>query len=253
MNEVLYTCADHIAEITINRPEKSNALNAAAREQLFSAFRAANDDADCRVVILTAAGERIFSAGADLVEMATMGTVLPPKDFVPILRKNVDMDKPVIAAVNGLVIAGGFLMVQMCDLVVASSAATFAISEAKRGRGFPWAMPLAHMMPRRILTELLTTGEPISAQRAFDVGFINRVVEPGAVMAEARALARAISMNAPLTVRAGLRMMQHADEMGIGAAERMAESIFKEVYLSEDAQEGPRAFKEKRPPVWKGR
>ena len=182
-----------------------------------------------------------------------MGTGLPPRDFVPVLRKNVAMDKPVIAAVNGLVIAGGFLMVQMCDLVVASSAATFAISEAKRGRGFPWAMPLAHMMPRRVLIELLTTGEPISAQRAFDIGFINRIVAPGAVMTEARALAQIISKNAPLTVRAGLRMMRYADEMGSSAAERVADEIFREVYLSEDAQEGPRAFKEKRPPVWKGR
>jgi enoyl-CoA hydratase/carnithine racemase len=185
--------------------------------------------------------------------MATMGTSVPPKDFVPILRKNVPMEKPVIAAVNGLVIAGGLLMVQMCDLVVASRAATFAISEAKRGRGFPWAMPLAHLMPRRVLLEMLTTGEPISAQRAYDVGFINAVVEPEEVLSRARALAHVISANAPLTVKAALRMMEFADEAGTRAAEEMAEEIFKTVYLSEDAQEGPLAFKEKRPPVWKGR
>ncbi len=252
-DEVLYTSGDHIAEITINRPEKRNALNAAVRAGLFEGFRRANQDPDCRVVILTGAGDKSFCAGADLVEMAEMGTALPPKDYAPIIRKNVDVDKPVIAAVNGLALAGGFLMVQMCDLAIASTNAGFAITEARRGRGSPWAIPLTRQLPRRILTELLVTAEPLSAQRAYDLGFINAVAAPSELMTRARQMAQTIAKNAPLTVRASLRMLAFADEMGVRAAEQVADEIFKEVYLSEDAQEGPRAFREKRDPVWKGR
>ena len=253
MNEVLFSLEDHIAEITINRPEKSNALNAAARTGLFEAFRKAEDDPRCRVVILTGAGERVFSAGADLAEMASLGTTLPPKDYVPILRKNVAMSRPVIAAVNGAALAGGFMMVQTCDLVIAARHATFGITEARRGRGFPWAVPLTRQLPRRVLTEMLVTAEPISAERALELGFVNAVTEPSELMTTAREMARKIASNAPLTVRAGLRMLQMTDEMGVRAAEDVAYEIFREVYLSEDAQEGPRAFQEKRAPIWKGR
>lgn len=253
MTDIFLTISDHIAEITINRPAKGNALNSAVREGLFDAFRRANQDPECRVVILTAAGDRVFCAGADLVEMAALGITTPPRDYMPVLGKNIEMDKPVIAAVNGAAMAGGFLLVQMCDLVVASRTASFAITEARRGRGSPWAVPLTRQLPRRIMTELLVTAEPMSAARAHELGFVNALTEPGQLMERARAMARIIARNAPLTVRANLRMTRYADEMGVHAAERVADEIFKEVYLSEDAQEGPLAFKEKREPVWKGR
>ena len=253
MSEVLYDFAGHVAEITINRPNKGNALNAAVRQGLFDAFRRANDDPECRVVILTAAGERVFCAGADLVEMASLGITTPPRDYMPVLHKNVEMNKPVIAAVNGAALAGGFLLVQMCDLVVASNHATFAVTEARRGRGSPWAIPLSRQLPRRVMIELLITAEPMTARRAYELGFINAVAEQDALLPTARAMAETIARNAPLTVRASLRMTRFADEMGIRAAEQVADEIFREVYLSEDAQEGPRAFREKREPVWKGR
>jgi enoyl-CoA hydratase len=253
MNEILFEISERVAEITINRPEKGNALNEVVRNGLFGAFRRANEDPECRVVVLTATGERTFCAGADLVELATTGVSTPPKDYLPILGRNVDHPKPVIAAVNGMALAGGFLLVQMCDLVIASSTATFAITEARRGRGSPWAVPLTRLLPRRIVTELLVTAEPLSAARAFDLGFVNAVVEPSELMTRARTMARTIAGNAPLTVKANLKMLQHADEMGLRAAEMVADEIFREVYLSEDAQEGPLAFKEKREPVWKGR
>lgn len=253
MTDIFLTISDHIAEITINRPAKGNALNSAVREGLFDAFRRANQDPECRVVILTAAGDRVFCAGADLVEMAALGITTPPRDYMPVLGKNIEMDKPVIAAVNGAAMAGGFLLVQMCDLVVASRTASFAITEARRGRGSPWAVPLTRQLPRRIMTELLVTAEPMSAARAHELGFVNALTDPDQLMERARAMARIIARNAPLTVRANLRMTRYADEMGVHAAERVADEIFKEVYLSEDAQEGPLAFKEKREPVWKGR
>ncbi|MDB5716568.1 MAG: enoyl-CoA hydratase/isomerase [Sphingomonadales bacterium] len=253
MTEVLYEFADHVAEITINRPQKGNALNAAVREGLFDAFRRASENPDCRAVILTAAGERVFCAGADLVEMAALGITTPPRDYMPVLHKNVEMNKPVIAAVNGAALAGGFLLVQMCDLIVASQTATFAVTEARRGRGSPWAVPLSRQLPRRVMIELLVTAEPMSASRAYDLGFINAVTRPAELMETARAMARGIARNAPLTVKANLRMARFADEMGAHAAELVADEIFREVYLSEDAQEGPRAFREKREPVWKAR
>jgi len=253
VSEIIYDVRDHVATITINRPGKSNALNAAVRGGLFEAFAAANSDSDVRVAILTGSGERVFCAGADLAEMVTLGITTPPKDYLPILRKNVDFDKPVIAAVNGVAAAGGFLLVQMCDLVVASNTASFAITEARRGRGAPWAVPLTRQLPRRVMAELLLTAEPISAARAYDLGFANLVVDPVSLMESAFRMARAIARNAPLSVKAGLRMLQFADEMGLKAAEQVADEIFKEVYLSEDAREGPRAFQEKREPVWQGR
>ncbi|QDC37267.1 enoyl-CoA hydratase/isomerase family protein [Sphingobium fuliginis] len=253
MADILFSIEDHVAEITINRPDKSNALNAAVREGLFDAFKRANEDPECRVVILTAAGSRVFCAGADLVEMAALGITTPPPDYMPVLGKNVAMDKPVIAAVNGAAMAGGFLLVQMCDLVIAAQNASFAITEARRGRGSPWAIPLTKQLPRRVMTELLVTAEPMSAVRAHDLGFVNALAEPDALMERARAMAKVIARNAPLTVRANLRMIRFADDMGVQAAERVADEIFQEVYLSEDAREGPLAFKEKREPVWKGR
>jgi enoyl-CoA hydratase/carnithine racemase len=145
------------------------------------------------------------------------------------------------------------MMVQNCDLVVASRTAVFGITEARRGRGFPWAVPLTRQLPRRVLMEMLITAEPISAQRAFELGFVNAVTEASDLMSAARGLAKRIAKNAPLTVKAALRMLQLSDEMGVRAAEEVADEIFREVYLSEDAQEGPRAFQEKRDPVWKGR
>jgi len=253
MTDVLFNISDHVAEITINRPSKSNALNAAVREGLFDAFRRANEDPDCRVIILTASGDRVFCAGADLLEMATLGITTPPRDYMPVLGRNIEMDKPVIAAVNGAAMAGGFLLVQMCDLVIASSTASFAITEARRGRGSPWAVPLTKQLPRRVLTELLVTAEPMSAARAHALGFVNALAEPGKLMERSRAMARTVARNAPLTVRANLRMTRYADEMGVHAAELVADEIFREVYLSDDAQEGPLAFKEGREPVWKGR
>jgi enoyl-CoA hydratase len=253
LSEVLFELSDHIAQITINRPDKGNALNAAVRNGLFEAFRCAHEDPECRVVILTGAGERAFCAGADLLEMAQLGTSVPPKDYMPVLRRNVQLDKPVIAAVNGTAVAGGFLLAQMCDLVVASRTATFAITEARWGRGTPWAVPLTRLLPRRIVAELLVTGEPLPATRVYELGFVNAIVDPPALMDHARRIARTIANNAPLTVKASLRMLQFTDEMSVSAAESMADEIFKEVYLSHDAQEGPLAFRQKRAPVWKGR
>ena len=251
-DSVLYEQHDGVAQLTINRPEARNAINASVRDGLFAGFREFIGDDDSQVLILTGAGEA-FCAGADLKEMAETAMAIPPQDWLPHLGRNLHTDKPVIAAVNGAAYAGGFFLAQQCDLVVASETARFAITEARFSRGAPWAAPLPWMIPPRMAMEMLLTGEPIGAERAHQVGFVNRVVPADQVIPAARALAAQIAANAPMSVRAAKAMVYAAAERGWSDGLDEGYRIFEPVYLSEDAQEGPRAFKEKRPPEWKGR
>ncbi len=241
-----------IALITINRPEQRNAINTAVREGLFEAFRRVEADPSIRVAILTGAGDKAFCAGADLKEMSEMKLEVPPHGFFPVLGDGVELTKPVIAAVNGVAFAGGFMFAQMCDLCVASTTARFAITEGKVGRGMPWSTPLIHMLPQRIMMELLLTGEALAAERAYQVGLVNRLAEPEALIDTALELARAIAACAPLTVAAAKATVRIATEMGRSAALRSADHAFDRVYRSKDAQEGPTAFREKRKPQWRG-
>lgn len=171
----------------------------------------------------------------------------------PILGDGVKLSKPVIAAVNGIAYAGGFLFSQMCDLCVASENAQFGITEAKVGRGMPWAAPLAHMLPQRVMIELLLTGAPLSAQRAYELGDVNAVVPLDQLRGKALEMTHAIAANAPLTVKAARELVHLSTEMGRSAALRAAYPLFESVYLSDDAQEGPRAFTDKSTPRWTGR
>lgn len=254
MNDaVMFEVDDGIAVVTINRPAQRNAIDSAVRAGLFSAFGRIESDGSIRVAILTGSGDRAFCAGADLKEMAELGLGVLPRGFFPVLGDNVHVSKPVIAAVNGDAFAGGWLFAQMCDLCVASRAARFGITEARVGRGFPWAAPLIHMIPQRIMAEILMTGEPVGAQRAYEIGFVNRLAEPGQTLQVARELARGIAANAPLTVAAAKQLIALSTDMGRSAALQAAQHAFDRVYRSEDAQEGPRAFREKRAPAWKNR
>ena len=189
----------------------------------------------------------------DLKEAAATGIGVPPAGFFPVIGDNVRLSKPTIAAVNGVAYAGGWLFAQMCDLCIAAQHATFDITEAKVGRGMPWAAPLASMVQQRAMMELLLTGEPITAMRAKEIGFVNHVVPGSELMERALAMAVRIAENAPLTVRAARGLVYLSAEMGRSAAQRAAVHLFEKVYLSDDAREGPRAFCEKRQPQWKGR
>ncbi len=250
-NAILFETRGAVAVITINRPEQRNAINAAVRAGLFAAWKRLEEDDALRVGILTASGDKAFCAGMDLKEMAAGGLGVLPRDFFPVLGDNVRVSKPVIAAVNGPAFAGGWLFAQMCDLCIAADHASFAISEAKVGRGMPWAAPLVRMLPQRVLMELLLIGEPMSAKRAFDLGYVNAVVPAAQLMDTTLAMAQRIAANAPLTVQAAREMVYLAAEMGRAAALRAATHVFDRVYRSEDAQEGPRAFAEKRAPQWR--
>lgn len=244
---------DGIAIITLNRPDSRNALGKEVRDGLFAAWDRFERDPALRVAILTGAGDKAFCAGGDLKEMVERRLTVPPRDMFPVPGDNIEISKPTIAAVNGVAFAGGWMIAQACDLCVASTSAKFAITEVKVGRGSPWAAPLIHMIPQRIMMEIILTGKPISAQRAYEIGLVNRLAEPAQLMDAALELAAEILDGAPLSVKAGRETVMLATEMGRTAALQAARAAHEHAYMSEDAQEGPRAFAEKRRPQWKGR
>lgn len=250
---VTYEIRNGVAWLTINRPEARNSLNRAVRDGLFAGVRQFNDDADAKVLVLTGAGDTAFCAGGDLKEMAGERLTIPPVDFVPQFGRNITVEKPTIAAVNGVALAGGFLLAQTCDLCVAATTAQFGITEVRVGRGSPWAAPLPLMIPRRVATELALTGAPMSAQRAYEIGFVNRLAEPGELVEVTQTLAEQIAANAPLSVAAGKQTAALTAEYSLSDAFEHAETLWAPVYLSDDAQEGMTAFREKRAPQWKGR
>jgi len=250
---VTYEVVDDVAWLTINRPEARNALNKSAREGLWRGFQDFIADHTAKVMVFTATGDKAFCADADLKEMAETGLEVPPPDFLPSLNRNIKTDKPVIAAVNGIAFAGGFFLAQMCDLCIAADHALFAITEARWSRGAPWAAPLPWLIPPRVALEILLTAEPLDAHRAHEIGLVNKVVPLAELRETAGAMAKHIASLAPLSVQAAKKMVYRSAEPGWSEALAEADQIWEHVYQSEDAQEGPRAFREKRPPQWKGR
>src|SRR6201982_2981647 len=198
---------DGIAIITINRPDTRNALSHEVRQGLFAAWDRFERDPALRVAILTGTGEKAFCAGGDLKEMVERKLQVPPREMFPVPGDNIELTKPTIAAVNGVAFAGGWMIAQACDLCVASTQAQFAITEVRVGRSSPWAAPLIHMIPQRIMMEIVLTGKPISAQRAYEIGLVNRLVEPDGLLATALTLAGEILEGAPLSVRAARDMV----------------------------------------------
>ncbi|HEY1967554.1 MAG TPA: enoyl-CoA hydratase-related protein [Pseudonocardia sp.] len=250
---VTYQLSGPVAWLTINRPEARNALSKDVREGLYAGVHRFNADDQAKVLVLTGAGDRAFCAGGDLKEMASDALTVPPPDFLPQFGRNIEVAKPTIAAVNGVAYAGGFLLAQSADLCVAADTARFAITEVKVGRGAPWAAPLPWLIPPRVAMQLLLTGDPIDAARAHQVGLVNEVVPAAELVEVTQALAERIAANAPLSVRAAKRTVRLIAERPLAEAYDEAERIWEPVYMSEDAQEGPAAFRDKRAPRWQGR
>ena len=244
---------DGIAIITINCPEQRNCLSKEVRDGLFAAWDRFEKDDALRIAILTGSGEKAFCAGGDLKEMVEKQLRVPPRDMFPVPYENITLSKPTIAAVNGVAFAGGWMIAQSCDLCVASTSAKFAITEVKVGRGSPWAAPLIHMVPQRIMMEIILTGKPLTAQRAYEIGLVNRLAEPEALMDAALELAHEVMEGAPLSVAAGRATVMLSTEMGRADALEAAWAAHETAYNSDDAQEGPKAFSEKRKPVWSGK
>ena len=246
---VSYAVHNGVAWLTIERPERRNALSADVRAGLWDGTRRFNADDGARVLVVTGSGDRAFCAGGDLKEMAQTSLAVPPPDYLPQFGRNIDVPKPTIAAVNGVAYAGGFLLTQCCDLCVAADTASFAVTEVKVGRGSPWAAPLSWLVPPRVALQIVLTGDPVPARRAFEIGLVNEVVPAAELRATAQAMGERIAANAPLSVLAGKRTA-YLSRPDVFAE---AEQIWAPVYHSADAQEGPAAFRDKRPPAWTGR
>jgi len=256
--DVLFEEVAGIASITINRPESRNALSVAASNRLHELWDAIDGSASIRVVILTSADCGTFCAGMDLKEASRIKQE-QGKDVLTLVKDPMQqrmrrVRQPIIAAMTGHATAGGMLLSLNADLRVGLAGTRMGITEVKVGRGSPWAVPLVSMMPQPILMELVLTGELAPIERLQALGFVNYVeATPAAVRERAQALAATIRDNAPLSVAAAKRAVVTA--MNLGADEAFAEAMrfYEPVYASADAEEGPRAFAEKRKPVWQGK
>ena len=244
---VRYERKDQIAYIILNRPERLNAISKELGERLDKAWAQFSNDDKAKVAILTGVGDKAFCAGLDMKERAEQDK---KKEFPEMLRhwEGLNIEKPTIAAINGLTMGGGWKIAQDCDIRIAAEHAEFAVSEVKWGRGTPWAMPLLWMIPFGVLMEMLLTGESISAERAYEIGFVNSVVKKEDLMTESTRMAEVIRDNAPLSVKAVKETFYKARDRGLGCTDglQMAKDIWDKVYQSEDARNGPKAFTEKK-------
>jgi crotonobetainyl-CoA hydratase len=257
---VLVDRSGNVMVITINRPDARNAINSAVSIGVGDALEQAQHDPDVRAVVITGAGDKSFCAGADLKAIARRENIYHPDHgewgFAGYVRHFID--KPTIAAVNGTALGGGTELALASDLVVADERAKFGLPEVKRGliAGAGGVFRIAQQLPRKVGLELLLTGEPLTASDAREWGLINQVVKAGSVLDAALALAARITVNAPLSVQASKRIAYGADDGVITDDEPFWGRISREygpLLRSEDAKEGPRAFTEKREPVWQGR
>ena len=256
----LVTRRGSVMVITINRPEARNAVNAAVSIDVGDAMAEAQQDPDVHAVVITGSGDKSFCAGADLKALAKGENIMHPGQpkwgFAEYVRHFIDT--PTIAAVNGTALGGGTELALASDLVVAGESATFGLPEVKRGlmAAAGGVFRIASQLPRKVAMELLFTGEPISATDALKWGLINAVVPDGTELDAALALAERITVNAPLAVQASKRVAVGVDDGVITGDEAGWSRTMREIttlITSEDAKEGPRAFAEKREPVWRAR
>ena len=267
MTAVEFEVQDHVAIVTINRPEARNAFNPEVVVRLYDAFSEVESNGDIRVAVITGAGEKAFCAGADLGQLIPLmtGARQPENEwdrrYVSDTSKkgsylmNKDPGKPVIAAINGHAIAGGMELVQGTDIRVAVPNAKLGVQEVK------WALfpaggstvKLPRQIPQAKAMELLLTGDLVTAKEALALGFLNYVVEPAQLMPRAMELAGKIAANGPVAVQAIRKSARAVWGYPEDEALRMEAAFSGPVFQTEDAVEGPKAFMEKRAPVYKGR
>ncbi|MGI2259659.1 crotonobetainyl-CoA hydratase [Shewanella sp. GXUN23E] len=261
MSESLHVTRNgHILEIVLDRP-KANAIDAKTSYEMGEVFLAFREDPELRVAIITGGGEKFFSAGWDL-KAAAEGEA-PDADFGPGgfagLTEIFDLDKPVIAAVNGYAFGGGFELALAADMIVCSENASFALPEAKLGivPDSGGMLRLPKLLPPAIVNELMMTGRRMDAQEALRWGVVNQVVESDKLMDAARELAAQIGQSAPLALAAIKEVYRETSELSVEEGYKHIRSgklkNYPSVLHSEDALEGPAAFAEKREPVWKGK
>ncbi len=250
---------DHVATLTLNRPEAMNSIDPEMREQLHAAWRRIKEDDDIRVAILTGAGEKAFCTGSDLKK------TMPPKEsfaeltfgraYSDHLLAGLDTDKPLICAVNGYAMGGGMELALACDIRVASDNAVFALSEVRigsiPGAGGTQRLPRAIGSSNAML--MLLTGDRVDAAEALRIGLVSKVVSCEELLPAAQAIARRIAQNAPLSVRSIKRLVVSGADMPLPAALDNERYVFGLLRDTEDRIEGRRAFQEKRSPVYQGR
>lgn len=252
----LEIAAPHIALVTIQRPEARNSVNGPVALQLDQAVKTIEADPDIWAAVLTGAGGVAFSAGADLKEVSAgrMDDLYTPDGaFAGFVKHR--RQKIWIAGVEGFALAGGFELALSCDLIVAAEQSVFSLPEVTRGliAAAGGAYRLVRVLPRAIAFELIATGDRLSAVRAGELGLVNRVVPQGQAVGEAVALAERICANAPVAVRESLGVARQAYDLDDDALFALGLEAQGRVMKTEDFAEGPRAFIEKRPAVWKGR
>ena len=254
---VLYDVeGEHIAIVTLNRPDQRHAVNGDVARRLDAIVKQTEADDAIRVVILTSSGGPTFCAGADLKEVAAgraQELSTPDGGFGGFVESR--REKPWIVAIHGSALGGGLEFSLACDLRVCAETTVLGLPEVKRGliAGAGGIYRLPRQIPRAVALEMIATGAPMDAERAFALGLVNKVVPAEQVLDAAKDMARAIAGNAPLSVRESLKIARAAhetpEEQSIAAMRKSMEFLFQ----TEDFKEGPRAFVEKRAPVWKGR
>jgi enoyl-CoA hydratase len=254
---VLYDKEDQIVTITLNRPEALNSINRQLKQELNEAVTTFDRDDGARVAIITGAG-RAFCAGRDLKERAADNAAgLQARATDSMGAENLELFehtwKPLIAAINGYAMAGGWAIAQMCDLRLAAEDATMGITEARWSLLPPFAAALPKLIPMAAALELVLTAKPITAQRAYEIGFVNKIVPKERLLEEANALARQIVDNAPLSIRFFKELAYRGLDMSEPALAALTRHLYDQLLRTEDSKEGPRAFAEKRQPQWKGR
>ena len=254
---ILYEKRGNIVVITLNRPAALNSINRQLRSELSDAITQFDEEDDSYVGIITGAG-RAFCAGRDLKERASdnaSGVQARAKDSMYEDRPYMwpQTWKPLIAAVNGFALAGGWSIAQMCDLRLASDDAKLGITETKWSLLPPFGTILSKMIPLSAVLELCMTAQPVTAQRAYDMGFLNKVVPGDSLMEEAMSMAEQIAENAPLAVQYFKELAYRSLNMSTQDISSLTYHMYDQLLTTEDSKEGPLAFAEKRKPNWKAR
>lgn len=211
---LLYEMRGQVAIITLNRPEKHNAINMQMRSMMIEAWQRFEAESSARIAILCANGNRSFCSGRDIHEPATLGHY----EFLPMLGESVRTSKPVIAAIEGDALGGGWFLAQMCDLVIASESARFCLPEVKIGRLPMWGVRLNRMLHQKHMLEIMLTGQPITASDAYRIGLVNKITASGEALSEALQWAETIAANSPLAIAGCKRMVYESEDLTREAA-----------------------------------
>jgi enoyl-CoA hydratase len=249
---------DHVARVTLNRPQVLNALNSTVFNELEQAFMKLVGDVEVRVILLTGAGEKAFAAGADIGEIARLDVATgeaKARRGQEVLRMIETCGKPVIACINGFALGGGCELAMACTIRLASETARMGQPEVKLGLvpGYGGSQRLPRLVGRSMALKLLLTAEMINATEALGIGLVDEVVPAGRLMERAEELAKTIVGMAPLAIAGCMEAVRWGSELSLMAGTDVEAEIFGRLCGTEDKAEGTKAFLEKRPPVWQGR